>query len=96
MAQLPDECPNIPPSESASAGLDSALERFEFQCPECKRPLAEFAEECPLCGANLMVAYSGIYRPPRNALAKLVAWLVLALFVGSMLVLFGIVVHRST
>jgi RNA polymerase subunit RPABC4/transcription elongation factor Spt4 len=84
MATPPQDHTQPPPDEER---LGAELGRFVFECPECKRLLNEYGRQCPYCGAKLASAYSATYVPFKSALAKIVSWAALILFVGSMLAL---------
>ena len=80
------------PQDSAEIEeLNAGLHRFKVICPGCKRELAEFSERCPHCAADLTNVFSATYQPPRSTLAKIIAWIVLVVFVGTMLWSFGLI-----
>ena len=67
--------------------LRDGFRRFSYQCPRCGLRLSEYAEECPECGQNLFEAFSGTYRPRQPLFLRIVALIVLALFVGTLFAL---------
>jgi predicted amidophosphoribosyltransferase len=66
------------------------LGRFEYECPKCGKALDEYAERCPHCGASLSEAYSGVFRPKRSKVTRLLITLVLVVFLVSLVLLFVI------
>jgi hypothetical protein len=68
------------------------LRRFRFECPECEGELSNCGDKCPHCGADLMNVFSATYRLRKGKMAKILAWAILVIFVGSMLWLFGNIV----
>ncbi len=60
--------------------------RISYVCPKCGLTLGEYAEQCPECGQNLSEAFSGSFRPRRSHGPKIVALLLLVVFVGAMIV----------
>lgn len=57
-----------------------------LRCPSCDAVLNEPADRCPFCGAA--VELGPVYTPPRGPIAKIVAWVLLVVFVASMLAVF--------
>jgi len=90
MSDRQQEAPDDP---SSGEQFRDALRPFSVECPECKRTLTEYAPTCPNCGANLLAGYSGTYRPPRSPMAKVIAWTLLVVFVGSILAALGLVLR---
>ena len=63
--------------------LNDDLQRFELECPSCKRELSEWRERCPHCGQDLLEDYSGTYRAHRASVLRGIAIVVLlAVLVG--------------
>lgn len=87
MSDRPQEAPQDP---SSNEHLREALGPFALECPKCKRTLDEYAATCPNCGAELLAEYSGTYRVSHGPVAKIIAWTVLVVFIGSILVAFGL------
>lgn len=84
-----------PPSIGDEA-LGNELSRFVFECPACQHTIDGLTQACPRCGAPLFSAYSGTYVPFRSMLAKIVSWVALILFVGSMLALTWLILSDAT
>lgn len=74
-----------PPPDEETLGTEPGC--LVFECPECKRLLNDYGRQCPYCGAKPALAYSATYVPFKSALAKVVSWAALILFVGSILAL---------
>ncbi len=68
------------------------LQRFRFECPACEGELSDCGDKCPHCGADLMNVFSATFRPRKGKVARILAWAILVIFVGSMLWLFGNIV----
>jgi len=81
------------PSSGRERSAQNVLDRFYFQCPQCKRELLEYAESCPHCGAGLLNVFSATYQPTASTTKKLVAWAILIFFVGTMAAAFLMVVR---
>ena len=84
------------PSSIGDDAPGNELSRFVFECPACKQPIDGLTQACPRCGAALFSAYSGTYGPFRSMLAKIVSWVALILFVGSMLALTWLILSDAT
>jgi predicted amidophosphoribosyltransferase len=67
--------------------LHDDFRRFFYDCPNCGLKMSEYAEQCPECGQNLFEAFSGTFRPRKPLFLRIVALIVLLLFVGSMIAL---------
>ena len=88
---MPDDARQSPQDPPSDEQFRDAMEPFTLECPECKRTLTEYASTCRNCGANLLAGYSGTYRPPHSSVAKIVAWTLLVVFIGSIVAAFGLV-----
>lgn len=66
--------------------LRDDFRRFSYECPNCGVTLGEHAERCPECGQNLFEAFSGTFRPRRSHGARIIALLLLVVFVGAMII----------
>ncbi len=68
--------------------LRDDFRRFSYECPKCGATMSEYAERCPECGQNLFEVFSGTFRPRRSLGARIAALVLLAVFLGAMLVVF--------
>ncbi len=84
------------PPPIGDEALGNELSLFVFECPACRRTIDGLTQACPRCGAALFSAYSGTYVPFRSMLAKIVSWVALILFVGSMLALMWLILSDAT
>ncbi len=73
--------------------LRDDFRRFGYECPRCGAVLREYAERCPACGQNLFEAFSGTFRPRRSRGVKILVFVVLALFLVSMLAVSAVSLH---
>ena len=74
--------------EPARADEDrpSDLPVFPLSCRDCGTSLNEPSDRCPFCGAAILLG--PVYKPPRGPLARAIAWLLLFVFLTSMLAVF--------
>lgn len=84
---------NREPAEQLDpAETPSAAHGFESACPVCGRELSGFASYCPHCDTHL--PFAGTFSPGKTAVSKALSWILLVVFLGSMAVLFGLIVRQ--
>lgn len=71
----------LPDDVSEDDQPDTVYDDSDF-CPNCYKPLTEAMDSCPYCGDILYRSLKdGPFIPPKGPLARLVAWMIIALVV---------------
>jgi len=84
-----------PPTDVANADdRGDSVDCSDRYCCQCHQPVFADSVLCPMCEASLNSGDPRAYTPQKTLLARIVAAVALVLFVGSMLLLFGIVVTK--
>jgi len=86
--------PTSQPRQETPADSDDRSDAVIRHCCQCHQPVFEDSVLCPMCEASLNIGDPRAYAPQKTRLARIVAAIALVLFVGSMLLLFGILVTR--
>lgn len=88
----PDAAGDDQPASEANGDSLAWADGFGLACPVCGQRLSGFANYCPHCEAHL--PFGGTFSPGKTVVAKALSWILLVVFIGSMVTLVGLIIRQ--